>query len=154
MQLVRKQTSFSFKDLLFYCQHLKWNEYDTKNLIYFYRQLKWLLVRENLRGDFNVYRHSLVRHKAGTLWMTFAGGAILILEKVLNEAKDGPLHTLIFDLAMLISAEGRERTAGEYRSLLESYGFTDVQVRLLPESSRRDAILARKPIRPRLRSSN
>jgi len=69
----------------------------------------------------------------------------LVLEKVLNEAKDGPLSTLIFDLAMLISADGRERTAGEYTSLLEGHGFVDVQVRILAESSRRDAILARKP---------
>lgn len=70
-----------------------------------------------------------------------------MLEKVLNEAKDGPLKTLMFDLAMLVSADGRERTAVEYRDLLLRHGFADAQVRLLPESPHRDAVLARKPRR-------
>ena len=73
------------------------------------------------------------------------GGAILVLEKVLNENKDGPLMTLIFDLGMLISADGRERTALEYKRLLEKHGFIDVQIKILPDARFRDAILARKP---------
>ena len=70
-----------------------------------------------------------------------------MLERVLNDQKDGPLTTLIFDLGMLVSSEGRERTAAEYRLLLEAHGFEgeESQLRLLPEARFRDAILAYKP---------
>lgn len=52
--------------------------------------------------------------------------------------------TLIFDLGMLVSSSGRERTADEYRKLLKKQSFIDVEVKLLPEARFRDAILARK----------
>ena len=68
------------------------------------------------------------------------------MEKVLSDTKSGPLPTLIMDLAMLVSTSGRERTATEYRCLLESHGFVEVDIRLLPESPHRDVISALKPL--------
>lgn len=72
------------------------------------------------------------------------GGALLVLERVLYVNKDGPLNTLIFDLGMLVSAGGRERTAEEYKQLLLGVGFDKVEIVCLPEAKFRDAILARK----------
>ncbi|KAK2185006.1 hypothetical protein NP493_247g00034 [Ridgeia piscesae] len=72
------------------------------------------------------------------------GGAILVFEKILNEDKNGPLPTLLFDLGMLIACEGRERSAHEYTTLLEENGFCDVAIKMVPQASFRDAILARK----------
>lgn len=60
--------------------------------------------------------------------------------------KDGPLVTLIFDLGMLISAGGRERTVIEYTNLLKKHGFVDIKIQLMPETHQRDVILARKPM--------
>lgn len=68
-----------------------------------------------------------------------------MLEKILNDDKDGPLMTLIFDLGILVAAGGRERTASEYKQLLNGHGFVDVQIKRLPEARFRDAILALKP---------
>jgi len=76
-----------------------------------------------------------------------SGGAVLVLEQVLNDTKDGPLMTLIFDLGMLVSSDGRERTALEYTQLLEKHHFGGVKIKLLPEARFRDAILAHK-VRP------
>jgi len=72
------------------------------------------------------------------------GGALLILEKMLNESKDGPLNTLYFDMGMLIGSEGRERTCSEYMDTLERHGFTNIQTKVIPQSQFRDAILAHK----------
>lgn len=74
------------------------------------------------------------------------GGALLVLEKMLNEEKDGPMMTLLFDLGMLMLNEGRERTAQEYKTLLSKHGFQDIQVKVLEKSQYRDAILARKQL--------
>ena len=67
-----------------------------------------------------------------------------MFEKILNEDKNGPLPTLLFDLGMLIACEGRERSAHEYTTLLEENGFCDVDIKMVPQASFRDAILARK----------
>ena len=50
----------------------------------------------------------------------------MVLERVLDEHKNGPLNTLIFDLGMLLSSGGRERTAKEYECLLLKAGFDEV----------------------------
>lgn len=80
--------------------------------------------------------------------MLLLGGALLVLEKILNDTKDGPLVTLIYDLGMLISAGGRERTGVEYAQLLAKYGFVDIEIKLMSNAHSRDAILARKPPAP------
>ena len=72
------------------------------------------------------------------------GGALLVLEKCLNENKVAPLQTVFFDVGMLVMSEGQERTAPEYRALLRRHRFSNVIVKFLPKAMYRDAILARK----------
>jgi len=55
------------------------------------------------------------------------GGGILLAEKLLAEDKTGPLSAHMQSLNMLVCTEGRERTLGEYRTLLEATGFTSVR---------------------------
>lgn len=73
-----------------------------------------------------------------------SGGGLLLLEKFLYESKDGPVDALMFDLGMLVVAEGRERTASEYLDLLEGHGFTDCESKMIPNAKWHDGILARK----------
>jgi len=70
------------------------------------------------------------------------GGALLVAEKALNEAKDGPHWAQMQDLNMLVCTEGKERTLAEYKSLLERVGFSSVQGVVTP--SPLDVILAVK----------
>lgn len=55
------------------------------------------------------------------------GGGILLAEKLLQEDKTGPVSAQLQSLNMLVCTEGRERTLGEFRALLESAGFTDIR---------------------------
>ncbi|MCC6262612.1 MAG: homocysteine methyltransferase [Bryobacterales bacterium] len=55
------------------------------------------------------------------------GGAILLAELLLDEEKTAPLSGLLQSLNMLACTEGKERSLAEYRALLESEGFRDVQ---------------------------
>lgn len=64
-----------------------------------------------------------------------AGGALLIVERVIPE--DGsPSLAAWFDVHMLAIAGGSERTAAEYRVLLERAGFTLASLHELPLDSR------------------
>jgi acetylserotonin N-methyltransferase len=55
------------------------------------------------------------------------GGAVLIGEKLLNEDGVGPLVVNMQSINMLVCTEGRERTVGGYRRLLDAAGFRDVE---------------------------
>ena len=72
-------------------------------------------------------------------------GALLVVEKVLDENFSSTTATLMKDLTMLIGCESgaRERTEAEYRGLLESAGFRMEQVVRL--NAPRDLIVAKKP---------
>ncbi len=70
------------------------------------------------------------------------GGGLLIAEKLLEEDKSGPVTAHMQSLNMLLCTEGRERTLGEYRGLLEEAGFTSVQGERTGAPV--DAVLARK----------
>jgi acetylserotonin N-methyltransferase len=72
-----------------------------------------------------------------------AGGGILLSEKLLNENKTGPIAAQLQSLNMLVCTEGKERTLGEFRALLESAGFT--QVRGFVTGAPLDAVFAEKP---------
>jgi acetylserotonin O-methyltransferase len=72
-----------------------------------------------------------------------AGGGLLIAEKLLADDKSGPTAAHMQSLNMLVCTEGRERSLGEYRALLESAGFRDVQGRVT--GAPLDAVLAAKP---------
>jgi acetylserotonin N-methyltransferase len=71
-----------------------------------------------------------------------AGGGLLIAEKLLAEDKTGPNGALFQSLNMLICTEGKERTLGEYESLLKQAGFTEVEGRRTQAPL--DAVLAIK----------
>jgi hypothetical protein len=56
------------------------------------------------------------------------GGAVLILEKLFDDNKCGPLATAMMDVAMLLETDGRHRSAAEYIAWLERTGFTNCVV--------------------------
>ena len=70
------------------------------------------------------------------------GGGLLLGEKLLHEDKAAPTSALLQSLNMLVCTEGKERTLGEYRRLLENAGFRDVQGKFT--GSPLDAVLATK----------
>jgi acetylserotonin O-methyltransferase len=72
-----------------------------------------------------------------------AGGGILLAEKLLKDDKTGPTSAQLQSLNMLVCTEGKERTLGEYRQLLEGAGFCNVQGQFT--GSPLDAVLAIKP---------
>jgi acetylserotonin N-methyltransferase len=69
-------------------------------------------------------------------------GAVLIAEKLLEEAKRGPRWALMQNLNMLSCTEGKERTLAEYEALLRRVGFAEVYG--CRTSSPLDAVLAIK----------
>jgi acetylserotonin N-methyltransferase len=71
------------------------------------------------------------------------GGGLLIAEKLLAEDGVGPVSANMQSLNMLVATDGKERSAGQYRRLLEGSGFTAVEARRTGVPL--DAILARKP---------
>lgn len=71
-----------------------------------------------------------------------SGGGLLIAEKLLAADKSGPVPALMQSLNMLVCTEGRERTLGEYRTLLEAAGYREVQGRVT--GAPLDAMLALK----------
>jgi len=70
------------------------------------------------------------------------GGGLLIAEKLIDEDRSGPLSAHLQSLNMLIVTEGKERTVGEYESLLKRVGFAEVQASRT--QSPVDAVLALK----------
>jgi acetylserotonin N-methyltransferase len=70
------------------------------------------------------------------------GGAVLIAEKLLNDDCSGPRWAQMQSLNMLTCTEGKERTLGEYRALLEQSGFRNIEGRVT--SSPLDAVRAIK----------
>ena len=64
---------------------------------------------------------------------------------LLNQDKTGPKKTLLQSLNMLVQLDGKERTAAEYKQLLQNKGFIDIQTKQLESSAGTDAILCRKP---------
>jgi acetylserotonin N-methyltransferase len=70
------------------------------------------------------------------------GGGLLLGEKLLHEDKAAPTSVHLQSLNMLVCTEGKERTLGEYRRLLESVGFRHVQGKFT--GSPLDAVLAIK----------
>lgn len=70
------------------------------------------------------------------------GGALLIVERLLNPDKGGPTTALMQSLNMLCCTEGKERTLAEYEALLREAGFASVEGKVTGAPI--DAILARK----------
>jgi acetylserotonin N-methyltransferase len=70
------------------------------------------------------------------------GGGLLVLEKLLDDDRSGPRWAVLQSLNMLLCTEGKERTLGEYTSLLRAAGFRTVDGRRT--DSPLDAVLAIK----------
>ena len=70
------------------------------------------------------------------------GGGLLICEQILNEDKSGPKSALLQSLLMLLVTGGKERSASEYKHLLEKHGFVDIQAKRVCFS--KDVIFSRK----------
>ncbi|XP_068429027.1 acetylserotonin O-methyltransferase [Clinocottus analis] len=70
------------------------------------------------------------------------GGAVLLVEALLNEDGSGPVTVQLYSLNMLVQTEGRERTAAQYAALLAAAGFTGTQHRLTGKIY--DAVLGHK----------
>ncbi len=72
------------------------------------------------------------------------GGAVLVVEKLLDEDRRGPRLAQMQDLNMLTCTEGKERTLTEYEALLNQVGFTRVSGRRT--ETQLDAILGVKEV--------
>ncbi|WP_337174759.1 methyltransferase [Paludisphaera sp.] len=82
--------------------------------------LKWILHDWDDRRAAVILRNC--REAAGK------GARILVIESVLPDG-DAPSPGRLSDLNMMAMTGGRERSASEYRGLLEAAGFRDVRVR-------------------------
>ncbi|MGW7435035.1 methyltransferase [Streptomyces sp. NPDC054849] len=56
------------------------------------------------------------------------GGRVLVMDRLFDDDRRGPLPTAVMNLSMHVEAKGRHRTAAEYIGLLESAGFVDCEV--------------------------
>ena len=74
----------------------------------------------------------------------FLGGGLLICEKILDEDKRGPKRALLESLTMLVATGGKERTASEYKHILNKHGFIVTQIKRLHQSLFMDAMLCIK----------
>ncbi|XP_078513689.1 acetylserotonin O-methyltransferase-like isoform X3 [Lissotriton helveticus] len=70
------------------------------------------------------------------------GGAVLLVERFLNEDKSGPLTAQFMSLLMLLRTEGKEKTPSEYTKLLRAAGFRDIEFKITGKIF--GVILARK----------
>lgn len=71
-----------------------------------------------------------------------AGGAVLLIETLLNEDKSGPLESQLYSMNMLVQTEGKERTPKEYSQFLTAAGFKETEIKKTGKVY--DAILGRK----------
>ncbi len=71
-----------------------------------------------------------------------SAGALLVVERVLDDDLRGPKHVHMSSLNMLVASHGRERTFSEYRGWLEQAGFRNVQIK--KTGALLDAMLAYK----------
>jgi 3-hydroxy-5-methyl-1-naphthoate 3-O-methyltransferase len=55
------------------------------------------------------------------------GGMIMLHEILLNDDHTGPLAAAAFSMLMLLGTRGKQYSLSEYRDILESAGFVDVQ---------------------------
>ena len=57
------------------------------------------------------------------------GGRVLVMERLFDDGRDGPIATAVMNLEMQVETRGRHRTAAEYFELLTDAGFVDPEVR-------------------------
>ncbi|XP_077995896.1 acetylserotonin O-methyltransferase-like [Glandiceps talaboti] len=71
------------------------------------------------------------------------GGAVMILEPVVDEDNPKKSYVEVFSLAFLLAFGSQHRTKREYLDLLRHHGFTNIKLK--KSESHCDAILASKP---------
>jgi len=57
-----------------------------------------------------------------------AGGRILIMDRLFEPGKEGPLATSVMNLTMQVETHGVHRTEAEFAALLTAAGFVDIDV--------------------------
>ncbi|PZG52808.1 hydroxyneurosporene methyltransferase [Spongiactinospora gelatinilytica] len=57
------------------------------------------------------------------------GGRVLVMERLFDDDRTGPISTAVMNLEMHVETRGRHRTAAEYLDLLAAAGFADGSVR-------------------------
>lgn len=72
-----------------------------------------------------------------------SGGKIFLHELLFDEGKAGPMIAALWNANMHVIG-GRQRTAGEFRTMLHDAGFSDVRV--TPTSGRFSLLEGRKPV--------
>ncbi len=71
------------------------------------------------------------------------GGRVLVMERLFDEDRRGPLATAVMNLSMHVETQGRHRTAAEYTGLLARAGWTDSRV--ARSSQDKHLVVAHKP---------
>jgi hypothetical protein len=71
------------------------------------------------------------------------GGAVIVLEKLFNDQKDGPVPTAMMNLVMLLEMEGTHYNVSEYQKWLSEIGFVDVAAYF--SSGEKHMVIAYKP---------
>ena len=79
----------------------------------------------NVFHDWSVETNALLAKKSFDALPS--GGRIFLSEVLMDDDGAGPWHAAAFSLLMLIGTLGKQYSLPEFRSILESAGFTDVQ---------------------------
>jgi len=78
----------------------------------------------NVFHDWSVETNTLLARKSFEALPS--GGRIFLSEVLMDDGGAGPWHAAAFSLLMLIGTLGKQYSLGEFRAILESAGFTDV----------------------------
>jgi trans-aconitate methyltransferase len=79
----------------------------------------------NVFHDWSVETNTLLAKKSFAALPS--GGRIFLSEVLMDDDLAGPWHAAAFSLLMLIGTLGKQYSLPEFRAILESAGFTDVQ---------------------------
>ncbi|KAK3097399.1 hypothetical protein FSP39_009310, partial [Pinctada imbricata] len=74
------------------------------------------------------------------------GGTLMVLEKLLNESRDGPELAVANDFVLTLLCKGQERTETEYRALFSKHGFNNLQVKRVGGINYYDVMHMTKPL--------
>lgn len=75
---------------------------------------------------------------------TNPGGGIIVQEKVMNDKKDGPAFSMLWDITIMSFCAGQQRSGAEYAELLRSAGYGDVKIGVTNPNCGYDVIFAKK----------
>jgi acetylserotonin N-methyltransferase len=85
------------------------------------------LFFSNIFHDWNVDQNIELARKAFAVLPS--GGRIILHEQLLNDTQDGPLATASFSVLMLRGTFGKQYSLPEFRDILGSVGFADIDAR-------------------------